>query len=176
MSGPIWMLCHRLFTPEECQALIAEADRLGWEHGTYADGTRRENVSVCFLEYSPHDRPVARAWIEKLRAHAASLATVFGLQVWPEKLWSLQLSYWAPGDHYGYHADHDPTGVLPLDRKLSIFVSLSEGGVLGLDRTGPVTCQTGDALIFPSFLSHEAPATEHQRWSMVAWIPGPDWT
>ena len=46
---PYWMLAAiRLQARETARNLIETANTKGWLDGTYSDGTKRDNVSVCF--------------------------------------------------------------------------------------------------------------------------------
>ena len=171
---PYWMLAANAYKPEDCAALIETANTKGWLDGTYSDGTKRDNVSVCFLEQGDYE--VSDGWIESFRMTARILAPIFGVHVHEELLTSIQISRWREGDHYGMHKDHDTSGRLSNDRKLSLYASLSDNGGLDIDKVGHMRCNTGDALYFNSLVSHAAPKQETgERFSVVAWVPGPDW-
>lgn len=170
---PYWGLLASLWTQEECNALVQEAASAGWHPGTYADGRPRDHVQVRFLDAA---FPTTRYWIEKIRRHAVPLAELFGVDIDPAGLVALQVSRWGPGDHYGHHFDHDSTGNLVLERKLTIYTALSPGGGLDISGPGLVRCHTGDTLCFNALASHAAPPqTEGERFSVVAWVPGPHW-
>ena len=173
--GPNWTMMAGLFTPADCRALLTEAHFKGWRAGTYSNGAVRPNVSVCFM-YG--ENLVAMEWLDALQRQARILGELFRVEVWPERLHSIQLSHWRPGgDHYHYHTDHDSTGLLEMDRKLSIYVSLYENGGLEIAGSGMIACQTGDALAFSGMVNHASPKREDgHRYSLVAWVPGPSWT
>ena len=65
---PYWMLAAYAYKPEDCAALIETANTKGWLDGTYSDGTKRDNVSVCFLEQGDYE--VSDGWIESFRMTA----------------------------------------------------------------------------------------------------------
>ena len=171
---PWWSMHGGAFRHEDCQALIDGAHASGFIPGTYSDGTHRPNVSVCFMG---RDCCLPAAmWIEAFEKCAPMVAGIHGISVWPDKLETIQVSRWQPGDSYGHHVDHDVTGILPYERKLSLYVSLTEGGGLEVEKLGLVRCGTGDMLAFSSIVSHAAhQQIEGERYSVVAWIPGPAW-
>ena len=172
-SRPPWIMVSKMLHPTECEMLMIDAEDQGYRPGTYADGSFRDNVSVSFIE---KDRVVPEIW-GKLCDYGERCAAMLGIAVWTGRAESLQISKWGPGDKYGWHKDHDDTGVLlACDRKLTMYISLTEGGGLHLDQTGMVHCGTGDALVFSAQLSHAAPEQkEGERISTVLWIPGPRW-
>jgi PKHD-type hydroxylase len=88
--------------------------------------------------------------------------------------------YKAPGGHYGRHIDRALGSVA---RKLSVTVQLSDpkdykGGDLNLYvGENPYVCgrEQGIVNVFPSYVLHEVqPVTKGTRYSLVAWICGPD--
>ena len=87
----------------------------------------------------------------------------------------------AEGGHYDWHVDHGP---LPVQRKLSISLQLSDSDAYeGCDlqfvagnktKTGPRG--RGTIIAFPSYILHRVtPVTRGTRWSLVAWIGGKRW-
>ncbi len=174
-ARPWWCLTAGLFHRADCARLLAAAEAQGWQPGTYADGSRRDHVTVCFL--NDGEVEIVTAVIARLREHAAVLARLFRVDVWPQQLTSIQVARYRPGDHYSYHRDNDETQrALPADRKLSIYVSLSASGGIDIEGIGPIHCNVGDALIYSGLVTHAAPMQEAgERHSFVAWIPGPRW-
>ena len=171
---PYWTLMARSAPASDCQALIELVNELGWQGAAYADGRPRGNVTVRHLQDG--DGPVAREWLAAFRQMAALYAPAFGVDVSPENLTSFQVSRWREGDHYEMHADHDASGNLAVDRKMSLYVALSPGGGLEVHGVGKIHCNTGDALAFASYVNHGAPVQgPGERFSAVAWVPGPDW-
>jgi PKHD-type hydroxylase len=80
-----------------------------------------------------------------------------------------------------WHADTVPSD---LTRKISVVVPLSrpdeyEGGVLQFAQGGVVTepgAVPGRPVVFPSWLTHQVtPVTAGRRYSLVAWMRGPNW-
>ena len=173
-TRPYWMMAGGVFSQEDCHALIDLAIEKGFQPGTYSDGSERGNVAVRFL--TGDDGPVAAGWIEAFMRISEMFAAAFSLDVTPRGLESLQVSRWKEGDGYGMHVDHDIRNILSMDRKLSLYASLTNGGGLEVDKLGHLHCGVGDVLAFPAIVSHAAPVqAEGERYSVVAWIPGPDW-
>jgi PKHD-type hydroxylase len=82
---------------------------------------------------------------------------------------------------FKWHADTVPSD---MTRKISISVPLSDpaeydGGSLELNQgTSIITVEqlAGVPIIFPSWLIHRVtPVTRGRRYSLVAWIRGPNW-
>jgi len=171
---PRWLLVARLLGRAECRDAIRAADDLGWRSGTYADGTERPNVAVCFL--GEDDSPPGL--YDRIRDISRPAADILGgILIAPNLLDSIQVSRWRQGDHYGHHRDHDPREEFPrADRKLSVYISLSDGGGLDIDGTGLIRANAGDSIIMSSITTHAAPVQgEGERHSVVAWVPGPRW-
>jgi len=83
--------------------------------------------------------------------------------------------------HFRWHADTLPSD---MTRKISIVVPLSlpaeyEGGELQFNQGGVLSSVKqvpGRPIAFPSWLVHQiTPVTRGQRYSLVAWIRGPNW-
>jgi len=88
------------------------------------------------------------------------------------------------GGHYSWHNDVDWESDIPVDRKLSITVQLSDpseydGGNFEFSQvTGlPEEAKTkGTVLVFLSPLEHRVtPVTYGVRKSLVSWFEGPKW-
>lgn len=82
---------------------------------------------------------------------------------------------------FRWHADTMPDD---MTRKISVVVPLSdpgdyEGGSLQFDQGGAVreiVQEPGRPVVFPSWLTHQVtPVTAGKRYSLVAWIRGPNW-
>jgi PKHD-type hydroxylase len=95
----------------------------------------------------------------------------------------LQFTYYkSPSGHYGKHVDKALNGV---NRKLSVVIQLSDpstykGGELKLYESDDVDAYTfskkqGTLCLFPSYTLHEVTnVTQGERYSLVAWVTGPD--
>jgi PKHD-type hydroxylase len=101
-----------------------------------------------------------------------------------EKIERLQFTHYLSSEEGTYHAHIDPTPwALPHNRKLSMTLQLSdsndyEGGELLLHLSHNPTVipkQKGMVVFFPSHTLHEVtPVTKGERYSLVAWIHGPN--
>lgn len=83
--------------------------------------------------------------------------------------------------HFRWHADTLPSD---MTRKITIVVPLSspteyEGGDLQFNQGGSICSvpqSPGKAVAFPSWLTHQVtPVTRGRRYSLAAWIRGPNW-
>jgi len=101
-----------------------------------------------------------------------------------EKIEKLQFTHYLSSEKGTYHAHTDPTRwELPHNRKLSMSLQLSdpndyEGGELLLHTSHKPTVisrEKGMMVFFPSYTLHEVtPVTRGERYSLVAWIHGPN--
>ena len=164
---PLYLLLGRLLTADECGEIVGGVSPDQWQRGTTFHGGGR-NADICWL--------TDERWISRMTSAAQGAAKVLDLDIAPTGIQSLQLGRYQPGEDYGWHIDHDVSReVVVPDRKLSIVVSLTQGGGLDLDYVGRVTLNAGDAIAFSSLLRHQAPAMEYPRNTLVAWISGPRW-
>lgn len=153
------------------------------------------NNTVCWV-----DRSEETDWIyEKISALLISLNDQ-KYQFAIDELQTIQLAEYTAdnqqtGQFYKSHIDSCITGWVDSQRKLSMTIQLTspenyEGGDLLLfgDRNDMILNQPnfakniqqrrqyGAAIIFPSFLEHEVtPVTKGTRYSLVAWMQGPNW-
>lgn len=84
----------------------------------------------------------------------------------------------------GFYTWHEDSTIYHMERKISMSIPLSdpddyEGGELQFMIQGkgvPARQVKGSPVVFPSFLTHRVtPVTKGRRYSLVAWITGPDW-
>ena len=161
-----------VFRPEAMANVVRGCEDIGFTQAVTVDGTPRDGVKTVYVGNGPKMKPIF-ARVCELSEQAGAM---FGIEVWPKKLETIQVARYLPGDSYGNHVDHDTSlSNLDEDRKLSFFVACSPGG--GIIIEGELwRCNTGDAIIFPSTMHHAAPEQkEGSRYSFVAWIPGPNW-
>lgn len=172
-----WLYMRQLFLPDEAQSLIAASERHGYGQATYVDGSPRENVMAAFLERTDAKKLHIDFFYPRIVRGGCMAAHVLDLKVDEEGPSAVQFARYFPGDHYGMHSDHDPLGTtLPRDRKLSLYVSLVDGGTLGF-RDGEMLVNAGDAVAFSAIEPHFAPEqTQGVRYSLVAWFNGARWT
>lgn len=92
----------------------------------------------------------------------------------------IQIGRYGVGGHYDWHKDT----LSPIDgiqRKLSLSLQLSdpntyEGGdlLIGGPNSVPATRKQGSIIVFPSCQLHKVtPVTKGERFSVVAWVRGP---
>ena len=166
--------CKRVWRTDYCQGIVQRADFQGWQAGTYSDGSKRDNVSVCFLK-----RETNGDLFETISDLAVPLASIVGVDIDDKAtcVAQVQVSRWREGDYYSMHSDHDVTlRTLDRARKLSIFVQLSNACGLDVESLGRVHCDTGDLIAFNGLVQHAAPKQEAgERHSLVAWVTGPDY-
>lgn len=171
-----FLYIRQMMRADPARALIELAEAKGFGQATYVDGSPRGNTASYFAQWDQiQDEPALVALFERVRSTAAYAAPFWGIEIYPELLTQIQFSRYQAGDHYGVHVDHDSSLLnLEYDRKLSIYLSLSEG-------TFEIEGQTlhfgpGDGAVFPAWMAHAAPEqTEGARYSIVAWVPGPPW-
>lgn len=163
----------RLLTAQECAALIAlKADR---NPIVSRLGTTRDSDIYWIPE-----APATAVVFARLRELVAAYNQTYGFEL-DTAMGQLQLTGYRPGQHYDWHMDLGH-GAISL-RKLSVSVELSaegsyDGGGLeifyGERGDNRAALRQGDAVVFPSFVMHRAcPVTRGQRWSLVAWLTGP---
>ena len=166
---PFYLLMGEALHRAECSRIIQTATDAGWTRGTIVDGTPSRNSSVRFLTDD---------WLlERIRGIARHAAPLLDIAITPELLASVQIGrYLPPSEDYGWHVDHDPSRRhLEHDRKLSIVGALSDGGCLEISGVGRINLNAGDLLAFSGIVSHMAPPLDHERYTLVAWLPGPPW-
>lgn len=166
---PHFLLIGEYLHRRECERIIQIGRGAGWRKGTIIDGTPSRNSSVHFTR---------EAWVlDRMRQLAIHAGPLLGLDVWPDKLESVQLGrYLPPNEDYGWHRDADMTRRhIEYDRKLSLVGALSDGGALEIEGVGRLSLNAGDMLAFSGLIDHKAPAMEYKRYTIVAWVPGPMW-
>ena len=94
----------------------------------------------------------------------------------------IQVTKYETNQHYGWHVDELPTVPPKLPRKLSMSLLLNddfEGGELQLARDKEevitIDMKAGSVCVFPSWIMHRVkPVTKGTRYSLVAWMNGPE--
>lgn len=175
----------RIFSDEEIQQL---RDLLDSEHqqahiGQIATGKELNNdirrSKVRFVPEQEYKWVYDRLWRAAKELNKLYRFNLTGIKE------TIQLARYDE-DEQGFYCWHKDTSVAWMSRKISISVPLSstlefEGGDLQfmLGNGGePMTVNQikGHAICFPSYEQHRVtPVTKGRRYSLVAWIGGPDW-
>lgn len=172
-----------VFSADKCQELINEYAPKIEKALTYEEGestVRKSNIVWVF------DQDLKRYIFDIISSHNRQ---GFGFLL-DFTYFDLQFTEYLAeeGGHYDWHIDTVPSSSKTrqeesiFDRKLSITILLSDpsefqGGDLefvGEPMDPRIYKQQGAAVIFPSFLAHRvSPVTQGKRYSLVAWIEGP---
>lgn len=179
-----WAFWENAFTPEECDKIIdignkrrkQDAKVGGGEGGMSNPNIRRSDIVWLF----PQDDMI---WVfQKMTGYIQALNERF----FKFDLWGFNEGFqFTKYDSkrkgfYGQHVDRTYLG--PSPRKLSITLQLSDpkdyvGGDLNLyfgKEATPSKRDRGFLTVFPSYTMHEVtPVTKGTRYSLVAWITGP---
>ena len=172
------------FTKQECQSIIALADKLyPIVASVGADEERVVDKKIRSVDLYGIDLTSDTLWIfDKIGAAVGRAnAEHYGYNL-TGITHSLQLLHYKATDngHYDWHADVGRG--TSSTRKISVSIPLSdpsdyEGGELNVNDNGMIktaTKQQGSIGMFPSFMLHQvAPVTKGERWSLVIWINGP---
>lgn len=185
-----WVTAKEVFTPEECQSIIDFRNSIDiFKAGVGTDDVRTvdknlRNSNVAWIAPSDKSR-----WIfERLQATICQLNTEY-FHIDLDYIQHLQLTEYDSEylGHYGQHMDGvygEPSET--QRRKLSLSIQLTssneyEGGDLILypySFDAPILSDKdqGSMTLFRSHIIHEVkPVTKGTRFSLVAWVIGPDW-
>lgn len=166
---------RKLIDDESIAAEVAEAGR-EQETGSHYEESRRTRVRS--LDHVEH------RWVYDIVAECFIGANQYmRCDITPNMNDAIQLLRYDAGErgHFRWHADTLPSD---MTRKISIVVPLSEaaeyeGGELQFNQGGTlhsVAQVPGRPVAFPSWLIHQVtPVTRGLRYSLVAWIRGPNW-
>lgn len=173
-----WAFVESLFTPEECKQIIELGELLIPDTATTTNGMCLDvrDSKVSWIYPSEKSEFIFRKMTD-LGIHVNKQFFNFDLDGFAEGFQFTR--YDAPGGKYDLHLDKTYKQNI---RKLSIVVQLSnpddyDGGELKIQTASePATMkrQQGFAVAFPSFVLHGVtPVTRGTRYSLVAWITGP---
>jgi len=171
-----------MWTEKVCDDVIRMASKVPVEKATTGEknsNSRRCNVRWLYPE--PHWKPLFDE-VTLLFQQANRANYGFDIAFIPE----IQFTEYEGSNEgmYDWHGDINWVDSSPYHRKLSMSIQLSdsadyEGGDLEFARgsQGPSTSllrHRGSSIVFPSFLAHRVtPVTSGKRYSLVAWIEGP---
>lgn len=171
-----WAYWDNVFTPEECDKIIAIGQRKIPERGVAMNNNKIRESQISWL-YAEDEMQWAYKKLTDVIQELNSKWFKFDLYGFAEGMQFTR--YDAPSGRYGFHKDKVLDGVI---RKLSLVVQLSEpenykGGDLCLqiaDKPEAMSKKRGRLVLFPSYVLHEVtPVTEGTRYSLVSWITGP---
>ena len=156
-------------------AEVATAGARALTGGHYEEARR---TRVCSLD------PAQHAWVYDIIADCFRAANEhMRFDIVPEMNDYVQLLKYdqAEAGHFRWHADTTPSD---MTRKITLLVPMNapdeyDGGELQFNQGG-VVCSVdqapGRVYAFPSWLIHQVtPVTRGLRYSLVAWIRGPNW-
>ena len=173
-----WAYYDSVFSVEECEKIIEIGNKKGLVQGTINKGSLKDirESKVSWL-YPADDMEWVYRRLTDVILNLNQRFFKFKLYGFME---GLQFTHYKePGGKYKKHIDR---GLNISVRKLSLSVQLSnpksyEGGDLLLhDAETPTTVpkEQGKLILFPSYVLHEVtPVTKGERYSLVAWITGP---
>lgn len=170
---------NNAFTPDQCNAIIKIGRNLGLEEAKVGDVVTKD-IDFRLSKISWIFPGQNTEWIFRALTDAVQVLNEqyfrFDLTAFSEGLQFTEYS--SPGGMYSPHVDCGSSSV----RKLSISVQLSDendydGGdvVCNYGYHGDVLPRTqGTVLAFPSYALHGVkPVTRGTRYSLVAWVTGP---
>jgi predicted 2-oxoglutarate/Fe(II)-dependent dioxygenase YbiX len=172
----------RCFDDQQLQLLRSQVDLAGTPAEVMSDIGQKlvtdiRRTRVCWLEMDQHRWVYDLIWTI---ATAANELLRYDIATVPERI---QLGCYDAVEtgFFEWHADTVPGD---MTRKISISVPLNDpaeyaGGVLEFNQgtnIARVEQLPGAPIIFPSWLIHRvSPVTRGRRYSLVAWIRGPNW-
>jgi PKHD-type hydroxylase len=170
----------------------AELDRIE----AIGDGLAREKAILLTeapeLEVVERIRITETAWMRRndqtawLYARMQQAIRDLNAQIWKYELTGFSEAFQytvyrgEEGGHYDWHIDHGP---LPVQRKLSVSLQLSDGDsyegadleFMAGNRIQPAPRERGAIIVFPSYVLHRVtPVTRGVRKSLVVWVTGPN--
>ena len=174
-----WAYYNNVFSKEECEKIITLGNKIGVKEAVLEKGSINKKIRDSKISWIyPNNESV---WIYRKITEAVSELNSkffkFDLYGFIE---GLQFThYQAPSGNYKKHIDRY-LGI--FTRKLSLTIQLSDsssykgGDLLLYDSPNPRLCpkEQGKLILFPSYVLHEVkPVTKGERYSLVAWITGP---
>ncbi len=178
LNGNLITLRPPILTPDETAHL---RDCVETESGKAPVGQQlkidERRTDIGFVDSEHHEWLYAKLWAVANDANKLYKFNLTGIED------GIQVAMYDAAEQ-GFYTWHADATVFNLDRKISISVPLNDpgdytGGELQflIGGRGVAANQVAGApIIFPSFLMHRVtPVTEGKRYSVVAWILGPDW-
>ena len=176
-----WAYQTKVLTPEQCKWVIDYCKK---------KGTRAASIDILKPKKDKKVRKSEVAWLSwnecpEIYAKLTDVIHQLNDRYFKFDLFGFMediqfTKYQAPGGHYGKHVDRSAGSSA---RKLSVTLQLSdpstyEGGDLEMylsDKADKGKREQGCCTVFPSYVLHQVtPVTKGTRYSLVAWIGGPD--
>ena len=183
MVDPEYFIIENFLTPEACDMLIEHVPTghtaSVLDLNTPIEDKSKRDTQLTFLE---PDSMVGLVYMYAAKKINEELNWNFNIT----SVESIQILKYDVGGFYVPHIDVLPTSPTQRQRKISFSVALNspdeyEGGEFIVYPMAnpdgvPLKLPKGDAVVFPSFLYHEASVIkEGTRYSSTAWIQGENW-
>ena len=173
-----WAFCDSVFSPDECKKIIEIGNKnIIYKADIKAGYNKKIRDSYISWLYPSKDTDWIYYKLTDIILYLNSKFFKFNIYGFIEGLQFT--SYQAPGGKYKKHVDR---GLNSIIRKLSLSVQLSDpnsykgGDLLIHEGDNPIFLpkEQGKLISFPSYVLHEVtPVTKGKRYSLVAWITGP---
>jgi len=174
---------YPLLTPEECDTIVAELDRLQWSPGLAPGELYREKVKgnrEIALQMSPETK-AADELMGRIGGKIMECKFVRE-RMFPKSMVNPRFNLYEAGGFYGKHADSAFMGgsrrQIRTDISTTLFLTdpdSYDGGELALEYTSgarmAVKEPRGTMVFYPSGVMHQVmPVTRGRRIAFVAWI------
>lgn len=170
-----------VFTPEECDAIVAAADKVEGKRSTMGyspegeDNPDHRDCHVAWIDQDNMDEALQNMWQKFHNIIVKSNNQLWGYNL--SCMWEkAQYTKYKSKQHFGFHFD---TGKNEMAlRKISSTIMLNDsseytGGVFQFFPNKDVKMEKGDVICFPSYLLHRVtPVTSGERKTMVLWAGG----
>lgn len=175
---PSFDLLPGLLNPDECHRLIHLSQSLPASDARIDIGSDNVRRSTTYwINRRGNEVP----WLTERLGQAVDAWNESNYRFDIDDCQDLQLTCYASGQHYDWHADLGKGE--SSRRKVSLVILLSArdeftGGDLeffsNTSQPARSTLGTGDGVIFPAWLKHRVlPVGSGTRWSLVSWWTGP---
>jgi PKHD-type hydroxylase len=172
-----WAFWDSAFSPEECKKIIDIGNKKGLIKGSTQGNTKDYRDSKISWLYPSDDLEWVYRRLTDIILNLNDRFFKFDLYGFIE---GFQFThYQEPGGKYKKHVDRALNNNI---RKLSLSIQLSDpksyvgGDFILYEGEKPIILpkEQGKLILFPSYILHEVkPVTKGERYSLVAWITGP---
>jgi PKHD-type hydroxylase len=172
-----------LLTPEECDAIVADLDRIAWAEGQAPGALYREKVKGN-KEIPFQMSPETKIADERMRLISDRImeSKFVRARMFPKNLVSPRFNLYEDGGFYGRHADSAFMGGARRQIRTDISVTLFltdpdsyQGGELAMEYASGARLDVkepkGTMVFYPSGVMHQVkPVTRGRRIAFVGWI------